>query len=72
MSALIIIGFVALVIAAIGITGTALTIAVCGWGFSGEVDPVAYVMAVVAVALWVAVYFLAPFEFVLKGGAAWA
>jgi hypothetical protein len=70
MSALIFIGFAALVIAAIGVTGSALTIALMGKAFGGTVGPGAYVMAVVAALLWVAVYFLAPFEFVLKGPAA--
>ena len=69
MNTLAIIGFLALVGVALVVTGSALVCALMGKAFAGEVDPFAYVMAVVAILLWVAVYFMAPFEFVLKGGA---
>lgn len=70
MNALIIIGFIALVIMALGLTVSALATALVDMAFGDGSGHVAYVMAVIAVCLWIAVYFLSPFEFAIKGSAA--
>lgn len=67
MTALVVIGFIALVVFAVAMTGCTLVSAFASISFGGRIEAFSYVMGFISVMLWILVYNLSPFHIVMTG-----